>query len=335
MVGGRLIDFVPDPFNPPRWMSAVHFQIIGSRLLRTRAGVKLARERIETPDGDFLDLDFATVGTVNVETASSVVLVLHGLEGSAESKYALETYRQLAAMDVAAVGLNFRSCGGELNRTARLYHSGETGDCRFVLKKLSGKYPSHRIGVIGFSLGGNVLLKYLGEKVEIPTNLVAAAAVSVPFDLAAGADYLELGYGRFYRWRLLRSLRAKVLAKSGLVGGLVDMNRVSRAITFREFDDAATAPLHGFRGVEDYYSRSSSKQFLSSIELPTLLLHSDDDPFLPPSSVPRMEVEENDHLQAVFTALGGHVGFMQGRLWKPDFWAERTVSRFVASRLLG
>jgi predicted alpha/beta-fold hydrolase len=314
-------------------MAGVHFQIVGARMLRPRTGVTLKRHRIETPDGDFLDLDFARVGSVNVESTSRLVLVLHGLEGSAESKYALETYRQLAGLNVAAVGLNFRSCGGEMNRNPRLYHSGETEDPRFALLELAKRYPHHRLGAIGFSLGGNVLLKYLGENQYIPSNLSCAAAVSVPFDLSAGADYLEQGLGRFYRRRLVRSLRAKILAKADLVGGMVDLEKVERAVTFREFDDVATAPLHGFSGVDDYYAQSNCRQFLTRISTPTLLIHADDDPFLPPWSVPRQEVGENDFLHSIFTDRGGHVGFLQGRISSPEFWAEKMVSAFVASKM--
>ena len=194
--------------------------------------MRLVRDRVELPDGDFVVLDWAALGggaESGTEDSLPLVLVLHGLEGSAQSKYALETYRQLAARGVASVGLNFRSCGGELNRLPRLYHSGDTGDVRFIVDLLRQRFPHRPLGAIGFSLGGNVLLKYLGEEGRSGpgglAGLSAAAAISVPYDLSAGADSLEVGFARIYVWRLLRSLKAKLRAKAGQVRGLLDLER--------------------------------------------------------------------------------------------------------------
>lgn len=322
-----------DPFAPARLLKGPHAQTIGARLLRSTAGVGFHRERLETPDGDFVDLDFVCVEGVTVEPAAPLAVILHGLEGSARSKYALETYRRLANLGIASVGFNFRSCSGGLNRNARLYHSGETGDIRFVLETLSLRSEERPMVAIGFSLGGNVLLKYLGERESVPGNLMAAAAVSVPFDLSVGADHLETGFARVYRWRLMRSLRAKTLAKRPQLEGLLDFGKVAAALTFREFDDAATAPLHGFEGAEDYYSRSSSRQYLRAVNVPTLLIQSRDDPFLPPECLPYEEVAANGSLRAAFTERGGHVGFLEGSAASPRFWAERTVAAFVAGQV--
>jgi predicted alpha/beta-fold hydrolase len=177
------------------------------------------------------------------------VLLLHGLEGSARSGYALETYRRLARRGIPAVGLNFR-CSGPLNRGPRLYHSGETEDTRFVIRTLRARFPDARLGVVGFSFGGNVLVKYLGEEGERGQRgqgVAAVAAISVPYDLAAGARYMERGLAQLYVLRLLRSLQRKVRARSAALGDRMDVPRALRARTFHEFDDAATAPLHGFR----------------------------------------------------------------------------------------
>ncbi len=296
----------------------------------------LARERVETPDGDFLDLDFAESGERGGSPNVPVVLVLHGLEGSSESKYALEAHRGLAARGLQGVGLNFRSCSGELNRTKRLYHSGETGDLAYVLDLLARRFPGSKLGAIGFSLGGNVLLKYLGEtgSDDRAPLLSAAVAISVPFDLGAGADYLERGLSRLYRWRLVRSLQQKVRAKAGLLGDAVDLQCSLAARTFREFDDAATAPLHGFAGAEDYYRRSSSAPYLSRVRVPTLVIHSLDDPFLPAAAVPQHEASGNPNIVGVFTKSGGHVGFVSGEApWAPAFWAEQEATRFVSVML--
>jgi len=279
---------------------------------------------VELPDGDFLDLD-ATGGNPD----AALALVLHGLEGSATSGYARQVYRSLAARGIESLGLNFRSCSGALNRTPRLYHSGETSDLRFVLELVRRRFPRRPLGAVGFSLGGNILLKYLGEE-GAAAPLAAAAAISVPFDLAAGARRLERGFSRGYRRYLVGKLKRKTLAKAALLDGRVDLGRVRRSRTFQEFDDAATAPLHGFADAQDYYARSSSNQYLASIRVPTLLIHALDDPFLPPEAVPREVVAANPVLTGAFTRHGGHVGFVTGPPWAPVFWAEGWAADFLA-----
>jgi hypothetical protein len=300
--------------------------------------VRLVRERLATPDGDFLDLDWAETAVGPLHDGPLAV-VLHGLEGSARSGYALEAYRQLAGRGVAAVGLNFRSCSGELNRGMRLYHSGETEDLRFVVGVLGRRFPDRPLAAVGFSLGGNVLLKYLGEEGQEGQEgqgregwgaVVAAAAVSVPYDLAAGAAYTEHGVARAYVWRLLRSLKRKVRARGHAFGDRIDIPRALAARTFREFDDAATAPLHGFAGADDYYRRSSSARYLADIRIPTRLIHAADDPFLPASALPHQAVTRNPALEPLFTARGGHVGFVAGPPWRRAYWAEGMAAEHVA-----
>lgn len=322
------------PFTPAPGLAHPHAQTIGARVLRSRRGVAFRRERIDTPDGDFLDLDWAlAAGETRLPPTSPLCLVLHGLEGSARSKYAIETYRRLARYGVAGVGLNFRSCSGALNRTARMYHSGETGDVRFVLHALRARYPDRTMLAIGFSLGGNVLVKYLGEEGERGRAVVSrAAAISVPYDLAAGADYLEHGFARVYVRRLLHTLKHKMRAKAPLLRDRIDLDAALRAHTFRAFDDAATAPLHGFADAADYYRRSSSAQFLPRVRVPLRLIHADDDPFLPASAVPRAAAAANAWIDPRFERHGGHVGFVAGSVVRPVFWAERTAAEWVAAR---
>ncbi len=322
-------------FSPAWWLPGPHLQTVGARLLRRRSGVSFVRERITTPDDDFLDLDYPLVRGFSADASRPLVLVLHGLEGSARSKYAVETYRQLAARGAAAVGLNFRSCSGELNRGTRLYHSGETSDLAFVIDHLAKRFPGRPLAVIGFSLGGNALLKYLGEMGESAVGRIrAVATVSVPFDLAQGARYIELGFSKVYQFRLLRSLRRKVRGKSAQIADLIDYDRALRARTFWEFDDAATAPLHGFAGADDYYARCSSSQFLGRVRVPTLLIQSRDDPFVPAEAIPSDGALDNAVIKTKFFDLGGHVGFVSGGTpWKPVFWAEREAARFVSRRL--
>jgi predicted alpha/beta-fold hydrolase len=338
---------VPPPFRPPWWLRAAHAQTIGGKFLRPDPGVILRRERIATPDGDFLDLDFAelphgkprgepgtTPGTKpgTTPTPAPAVLVLHGLEGSTRRHYMLVVYRELLRHGLRPIGLNFRSCSGEPNRLPRFYHSGETGDLRFILQHLAERLPGGIRGAIGFSLGGNVLLKFLGEEGDAARRwLGAAVAISVPFDLAAGADTLERGpMARIYTEYFLRSLRGKVHAKAELLRPLVDLEAALRARTLRRFDDAMTAPLHGFTDAADYYHRSSSAHYLEGIRLPTLLLQAEDDPFLPTSALPRAAVAANPRLVPGFSRRGGHVGFITGAPWAPRFHAEEEAARFLA-----
>ncbi|HET9984913.1 MAG TPA: hydrolase [Longimicrobiales bacterium] len=324
------MSYQPAPFRASRWLRHAHFQTIFGRLLRREGWPELRRERWETPDGDFVDLDFAPEPATE---HAPLVLLLHGLEGSARRGYAINTYRALAARGVGAVGLNFRSCSGEVNRTARFYHSGDTEDIRFVLRGLAERFPGRRLGAVGFSLGGNALLKYLGEDGEA-ARVSAAAAVSVPFDLGAGARLLDsTRMGRFYTSLFLKTLREKAEAKQPLLDGRLDLARIRDARTFREFDDAATAPLHGFADADDYYARSSSGRFLERIRVPTLLLHSRDDPFLPEDAIPWAAIRANPRLHAVVTDEGGHVGFVGGNPFRPEFWAEEEAARFLASEL--
>lgn len=282
-----------------------------------------------------MDLDWAD-GAHSTPRPAALVLLLHGLEGSAQSGYALETYRRLARYGISAVGLNFRSCSGSLNRGARLYHSGDTDDTRFVIRTLRARFPDAALGAVGFSLGGNVLVKYLGEEAERGgegRGVTAAAVVSVPYDLAAGARHMERGLARLYVRRLLRSLQRKVRARARELGSRMDVPRALRARTFYEFDDAATAPLHGFRDADDYYAQSSSAPWVARVGVPTLLVHADDDPFLPAGAIPRAAAAANPVIRSHFTARGGHVGFVMGPPWRRGYWAEARVAAFLAGRL--
>jgi uncharacterized protein len=332
MVGKDPDGFEVKAFRPAWWLPSPHGQTIGGRLLRRPSPPPFRRERVELPDGDFVDLDIPP-GPQGSD--SPVVLLVHGLEGSARRGYAINVYRELVGHGVRTYGLNFRSCSGEPNRLPRAYHSGDTADIRFVLELLAERYPAAPRGAIGFSLGGNALLKLLGEEGAAAQRLVqAAAAVSVPYDLGAGADWLEQSVaGRFYASRFIRSLIAKTEAKGAALDEVCDRVRVRTARTFREFDDAVTAPLHGFRDAAHYYEQSSSMHYIAGIRVPTLLLHAADDPFLPAASFPRAAVAGNCAVHAVITEAGGHVGFIEGPPWSPSFWAERESSRFLAVRL--
>jgi hypothetical protein len=324
-----------EAFSPARGLGNPHIQTVLGRLLRPAFDVPLRRERLETPDGDFLDLDYAGEAEPGGAMTAPLVVVLHGLEGRSTRKYMGTTYRALLARGLQPVGLNFRGCSGEPNRTARAYHSGETGDLHLVLDTLRSRHDVP-LGVVGYSLGGNVTLKFLGEG-GAAGRVAAGAAVSVPFDLTAGAAVLERGLMArlVYSPYFLRKLRPKVLEKAALLEGRIDLEAVARVRTIREFDDLVTAPTFGFDDAADYYARSSSARFIAGITVPTLVVHSRDDPFLPADRIPEAALRSNPAVTAVITDRGGHQGYLAGSLRRPRFWVEEAVAHFMASTLNG
>lgn len=333
VASGPLGRFRPRRFRPAPWLPGPHLQTLGGHFLRPSRPVPFRRRRWTTPDGDFLELDFVHRPGGPGKRAGRVLL-LHGLEGSSRSGYVLETARRLYHLGIPSVAMNFRSCSGEPNRRARFYHSGETGDLAFVLRRFRRLRPDDPLAVVGFSLGGNVLLKFLAEQgAGARTWVDAAVAVSVPFDLEAGARALARGWGRLYGRHFLRSLRRTVHRKARRFPNLYDTDRLRGIRTLREFDDAFTAPLHGFLDARDYYVRSSSGPRLGDVRVPTLLLQAHDDPFLPEDALPVRAAESNPHVRPVFTRRGGHVGFVTGPPWKPRFWAETEAARFLARAL--
>lgn len=316
-------------FRQAWWLPGGHLQTMGGKYLRPAPALSLRRERWETPDQDFLDLDFGP----EPDPLAPLILVLHGLEGFSRRPYVLYAVEVLRASGLASVALNFRGCSGEPNRLPRLYHSGETGDTAFVLSRLRERWPHRTLGALGYSLGGNVLLKLLGE--DGPDLLDAAAAVSVPYDLQAGVEFLEGSrLGGIYTDYFLKSLKRKVEAKRRLLDPILDLERVMATETLRDFDDLATAPLHGFQDAADYYTRSSSKAFLSRVRTPTLLIHARNDPFLPEHAIPVDAMRANPALTPLISSGGGHVGFVAGPVpGRPRFWAEDQVRRFFMEHL--
>ncbi len=300
-------------------------------MLRSAESPFAQRERLTTPDEDFLDLDWAP----DPAPDAPVVLVMHGLEGSARRRYMLNACRELLRAGMRPVALNFRGCSGEPNRAPHYYHSGKTDDPEHVLESIRQRYPSRRVGALGFSLGGNVLLKLMGERSDGGRGLVdAAVVISVPYDLAAGCDLLERSVmGRLYSAYFLRSLLSKLSSKKRVLGQMLDLEAAGAARTIREFDDRVTAPLHGFGSASEYYAHSSSVRYLEGVGVPTLLLHALDDPFLPPDSIPAPEAASNPHLHLTLQSLGGHVGFLEGTPGRPSFWAEEEGARFLGEAL--
>jgi len=318
-------------YRSPWWLRGRHLQSLWGPLVRRPSRPALRRERWDTPDGDFLDLDWLAGDPPRA--GAPCVVVLHGLEGSSESHYALGLLALAAEAGWAGVVVHFRSCSGELNRLPRLYHSGETSDLDWVIGRLLAAMPLRRLGLVGVSLGGNVALKWLGERGEaVPAGVAAAVAISVPFDLEACAKVLDRGVNRaLYTAHFLRTMKAKLRAKAALYAGRVDLAGALAARTFKEYDRLVTARIFGFADERDYWSRSSSGPFLSAIRRPTLLINAVNDPFVPPETLPRAEVERSPWLEAHFPAEGGHAGFLEGGAGPS--WAERRAVAFLARHL--
>lgn len=298
----------------------------------------MAREALPTPDGDTLLLDH-----VEGPPGSPRLLVVHGLEGSSYSVYVQGLLANARRQGWRGTVLNFRSCArepGNLNRMLpnarpRLYHSGETTDLDHVVATLAAREPAAPLVVAGVSLGGNVLLKWLGEHPR-QKLVAAAAAVSTPYDLAAGSRHLETRIGRLYIGRFLSTLIPKALDVARRFpeeAAKLDLGRVRASRTFWEFDDAATGPFHGFSGAADYYARSSSLNFLDRITTPTLCLSSEDDPFLPASVLPLARQKASSAIDFRVTSHGGHIGWIAGARWRPVYWAEELVIRWLGGRL--
>ncbi|MBC7791682.1 MAG: alpha/beta fold hydrolase [Anaerolineae bacterium] len=319
-------------YRPAWWLPGGHLKTLWGKLARPRPRVATRRERWDTPDGDFIE-----VHRLDALPGSPRLIILHGLEGSARSHYALGMLNEARSRGWASDILVWRSCGDEPNQTARFYHSGETTDLDFVVNRLIEMDSDSQVLLAGVSLGGNVLLKWLGELGNaFPAQVMGAAAVSVPFDLERGARSIEHGFSRVYQAHFLRSLRRKAAEKQRRFPGLIAAGALGRARTLFEFDDAVTAPVHGFRDASDYYHRSSSIRFLSRIRLPTLLLSAADDPFLPENVLEEVRAiaKDNAALRVEFVQRGGHVGFVSGFLpWRPDYYAERRVVDFLSNQL--
>ena len=314
-------------YRPPWWLPGGHLQTVYPYFMLRQRPPPYRRERIETPDGDFVDFDW-----LDGQPDAPLLVMFHGLEGCSRSHYASALMNAARARGWRAVVPHFRGCSGEPNRLPRAYHSGDADEIGWMLRTARSR-TSGRMFAVGVSLGGNALLKWLArENLDAAALMQAAAAVSAPIDLMIAGDRLGQGLNRFYGLHFLRTLKRKSLQKLARFPGLFQRKRVTRAWTLRGFDNAFTAPIHGFRDADDYWTRASSKPELGRIRLPTLIVHSRNDPFLPghhlPSSDALPEVVECD-----LTGGGGHAGFVSGNFpgnldWLPgrllDFFAAHS-----------
>ena len=314
-------------FKPAWWLPETHTQTLWPSLMRRPVEIELTTERLTLPDGDFIDLAWTKANS------DKIVIVLHGLEGSIDSSYARGMLAALDKKGWRGVFMHFRGCSSEHNLKDFSYHSGETGDFRFLVETLRERHPEASLSAVDYSLGGNALLKYLGEY-KNDSQLKAATAISVPYLLSDSAAKLEKGFSRLYQHHLLSRLMNKTLSKFKDRTAPFDIADIKTWNTFKSFDHHVTAPIHGFKSSDDYYEKSSSRQYLNKITTPTLLIHSKDDPFMSINAIPNQDdlsasvtLELSDH--------GGHVGFVAGSTpWNAKYWLETRVPEFLGSYLV-
>jgi len=316
-------------FKPAWWARNPHIQTIFADFLTNRKKPLGTPQRLELHDGDFVDL----VWTQKIAPSYSgpLVVLFHGLEGSIKSHYAYRLLKSLKQHQWPGVMMHFRGCSGEPNRLPRAYHSGETDDARYFIKYLKQQYPQAELYAAGYSLGGNMLLKYLGKYKE-NSLLKAAAAISPPLDLSVCEQRLKHGFSRVYQSHLLRrmkrNLKLKLQKMPELGQHLLCGSNLSQIKNFKSFDQLVTAPLHGFKSAEDYYQKSSAMQYLKDITVPSLILHAKDDPFMTHAVIPHAE-QLSTEIEYELCAKGGHVGFIEGKYpWRPRFYVEQRIAEF-------
>ena len=327
--------FITSQFKPAWWLPGAHLQTLWQPLVRKIPQVKSWRERLETPDGDFLDIDWSG------PQGGPVIILLHGLTGSSSSTYIRGIQVALEKYGWCSASLNFRGCSGQPNRTALGYHSGETSDFDHVYRTVSARYPECPVAAIGYSLGGNVLLKWLGEEGG-SVNLLAAVAVCAPLRLDVCATRLDSGFSRLYRNQLLGELKdyittkRRYLAREGLSDEATKLDLLgdlSLIRSFWEYDNRVVAPLYGFDSALSYYQQCSSRQFLRHIECPTLVIHARNDPFMTSAVLPDAS-ELSPSVRIEVTSDGGHVGFVSGKWpWSPEYWLESRIPEFLIQQL--
>ncbi|MFD2248115.1 YheT family hydrolase [Pontibacter ruber] len=310
---------LPSKYKPPFYLFNGHIQTIIPSLFRQVAGVYYERERLTTPDEDFIDVDWSKIGS------SELVVLSHGLEGDTGRPYIQGMVKAFNSHGVDALAWNYRSCSGEPNKLLRSYHLGASDDLDLVVRHAlrSGSYET--VYLVGFSAGGNISLKYLGEAPElVPQEIKRAAVFSVPVDLKSSAKKIS----RIYTQRFLKTLGQKLEQKRQMYPDQVDLTNYSNFWSFPEFDDRFTAPIHGFKNAEDYYTQVSSKQFLLNIKVPTLLVNAKNDPFLSKKCYPTEEAEQNPYFYLEMPQDGGHVGFVED-MRNDIYYSEARAVRFL------
>ena len=318
-------------FQPAKGLANPHLQTLLPRFLRRKPLFTPLTQRIETPDGDFLDLAW-TAPVADCQPKQPVMILFHGLEGSFHSPYANGLLHAAKQQGWLAVMMHFRGCSGEMNRMPRSYHSGETSDARFFIQWLRQQLPTQPFVAVGVSLGGNMLVNYLAESGE-HSELSAAQVISPPLDLAACSERIQQGFSKIYQQYLLGSMKRNLSRK---IAALPDDMPVSNEVagqlqTLWQFDEHVTAPLHGFKDAADYYQRCSGLPRLADVTVPLRVIHAKDDPFMTEAVIPTEPLPP--HIQYDLCQYGGHVGFVTGSWHQPDFWLEKTVPEWFGKVL--
>jgi uncharacterized protein len=310
------------PYHAPSWLPGGNAQTLWPLLIKPRP-LPLRRERWTTPDGDFIDVDH-----VDAPAEAPLLVLFHGLEGSSRSHYAISTARACQQAGWRFVLPHFRGCSGELNRRPRAYHSGDSTEIDWILRRLQAADAGRPVHAAGVSLGGNALLKWAGERAASAAEVVSGvAAVCPPLDLAACGHHLANGFNRLYTQHFLGTLKARSAARLALFPGLFDESRMRRASNLFQFDDVVTGPIHGFAGADDYWTRSSAKPWLAAIEVPALVVNPKNDPFLPAHHLPRPG-EVGPRVRLEQPAEGGHVGFVSGSFPGNLDWLPQRLLHF-------
>jgi uncharacterized protein len=317
-------------YRAPLWLPGAHLQTIAPARLLPQPRVEYRRERWDTPDGDFVDIDFALPEPADAN--APVLALFHGLEGNSQSHYARSIMRAAADRGWRGLVPHFRGCSGEPNRLPRAYHSGDSAEGDWILRAVARRFPGARLFAVGISLGGNMLAKWLGERGTDAGFVTAAASIGSPLDLAAGGAALAQGFNLVYTKMFLTTLKDKALAKAARFPGVASAEAIRSSRNLYDFDNAYTAPVHGFRDTEDYWTRASGKPHLNAVEVPHLVLNARNDPFVPAASLPRpREVSRFVHLEQ--PAEGGHIGFARGRLPGDVGYIPERLFRFFEAGL--
>ncbi len=312
---------IQSSYQSPSFLVGGNMQTIYPYLFRKIKGVNYTRERIPTQDDDFLDLDWSRKGH------RKLVIISHGLEGSSESTYVRGIVKSANLVGFDALAWNYRGCSGEINNLSTAYHSGATDDLDWVIQHIEKQYDYQTIYLIGYSLGGNLTLKYLGEGRQLSPLIKKAAVMSVPCNLASCAENFKTGFTRIYQHRFLQTLKEKTRIKSLRSPHLFDQAAIEKINTIVDFDDLITGPYHGFQNAADYYAKCRSDQFIPDITIPTLLINAKNDPFLTRFCFPYTEASQSKHVFLEAPDEGGHVGFYApgGNM----YWSDKRILQFL------
>lgn len=323
---------IASSFKPAWWLKHAHLQTIFAKYLSPRKKQKTVAEMFALPDGDELELNWMQPSKVAAN--APMVVILHGLAGNINSHYIQGILAQCRALHWPAVLMHFRGCNGQPNKLPRAYHSGDTGDVAAVLAEIAQRFPGQKLVAVGYSLGANVLLKYCGEN-NGKNPLSAAVAVCPPLDLSACASRINQGSSKLYQRYLLGRLKHSTLLKLKQFPQFpipLTARKLRRLTSIEQFDEHFTAPMHGFLNAQDYYQKASGKAFLQHVDIPTLIIHASDDPFLSDAVIPSAD-ELSPCIHYELTCGGGHVGFVSGSVFKPTFWLNQRIPEFIKGQL--